>query len=166
MSEAAGNDPSDPRDARGRFLPGAKPGPGNPRAARVHAVRKVINDSVSDDDIRAIIARLKEAAGKGDLDAARELLDRTAGKASQHIEMQVEQLSPEDPNPLDLEKLSDHERELVFLLLARATTSADVAPGLTTALELEKIQGAIQELATEVAAGIVHHRGLSTVNAK
>ena len=68
------------RDGRGRFAPGWKGDPGNPRAAQVARLRAEMLDAVTPDDMRAIVSRLVELAKKGDVRAIKEVLDRTLGK--------------------------------------------------------------------------------------
>jgi len=76
------------RDASGRFLPGhGLPGPGNPQARRVHQIRSVIREAVSDGDLVRVLRMLLERAEDGDVQAAREVLDRRLGKASQRVEV-------------------------------------------------------------------------------
>jgi hypothetical protein len=74
--------PSD-RDDRGRFVRGNTGGRGNPHARRVGMLRTSLIRAVSDDDVRAIVAKLVELAREGDIRAAQEVLDRTIGKPSQ-----------------------------------------------------------------------------------
>ena len=69
------------RDKNGRFTPGNPGGPGNPHAGQVAQLRAAILEAVGTDDVVAIIAQLVRKAREGDLAAAREVLDRTIGKA-------------------------------------------------------------------------------------
>ncbi|MCA9276857.1 MAG: hypothetical protein KDA29_12600 [Phycisphaerales bacterium] len=71
------------RDSSGRFTAGNPGGPGNPHAGQVAKLRAAILRAVDEGDIEMIIAKLVEQARGGDLTAAREVLDRTIGKASQ-----------------------------------------------------------------------------------
>ena len=68
------------RAAGGRFAPGNPGGPGNPLGSRVAALRAMLLDAVSPDDLRAIVATLVAQAKQGDLAAIRELFDRLLGK--------------------------------------------------------------------------------------
>ena len=78
--------PTDPpfaegRDVKGRFVPGHRsPGPGNPHAAQVSKLRAALLSSVSEEDMREVIAKLVELAKSGDTRAIRELLDRVLGR--------------------------------------------------------------------------------------
>lgn len=74
---------SNGRDPNGRFARGNPGGPGNPHAGQVAKLRAAILRAVYEGDIETIIAKLVEQAREGDLAAAREVLDRTIGKASQ-----------------------------------------------------------------------------------
>src|SRR5262249_8563515 len=67
-------------DSRGRFTRGNKGGPGNPFNRRVAALRQLLLERVSDDDLAAIVDRLVQQAKEGDLAAAQLLLSDTVGK--------------------------------------------------------------------------------------
>lgn len=71
------------RASNGRFAPGNPGGPGNPHAGQVSKLRAAILRAVDEGDVVAIIAKLVSMAREGDLTAAREILDRTVGKAAQ-----------------------------------------------------------------------------------
>lgn len=76
------------RDARGRFAPGNKGGPGNPHASRVAAWNQAIRDAASPAEVRDITRRLvRLALGRvrrstiaDQIAAARVVLDRSLGK--------------------------------------------------------------------------------------
>jgi hypothetical protein len=86
------------RDAMtGKFAPGNKGGPGNGMARRMHAMRKVFADCVTEDDVKDAYAELMKAVRAGDMTAIREFFDRTLGKASQAVE-----ISGPDGSSLDL----------------------------------------------------------------
>ncbi len=70
------------RTSAGRFAPGNPGGPGNPHAPTVARLRAAILAAVTPDDIEAIVRALVHRAKGGDLGAARELLDRAIGKAT------------------------------------------------------------------------------------
>lgn len=97
MSDESGLDrkelawPDDPskRDARGRFSKGNPGGPGNPMAKRTAEIRSLLMNAVSDEDLTGIVRALVSRAKAGDVPAAREVLDRLAGKASQKLEMDL-----------------------------------------------------------------------------
>lgn len=69
------------RDARGRFGPGNRIGRGNPQLRRVARLRAELLRAITPEDIRAIFKSMLRAAIEGDTVAAREILDRTIGKA-------------------------------------------------------------------------------------
>ena len=83
------------RGSNGRFAKGNPGGPGNPFARRVARQRTLIQEAVTDEDLRAIVRALVERAKGGDIAAIREVLNRVVGKA------------PESPNPdrLDLDEM-------------------------------------------------------------
>lgn len=76
MSETNGRGPN------GRFGTGNKFGKGAPLAARANQLRAALFAAVTEDDIRAIAKKMIELARSGDVQAGREILDRTIGKAS------------------------------------------------------------------------------------
>jgi hypothetical protein len=55
------------RDAGGRFAAGNYGGPGNRHARPTAAIRALLLDTVTDEDLRAIITKLVEMAKGGDL---------------------------------------------------------------------------------------------------
>jgi len=69
------------RDARGRFVKGNTGGPGNPNAQHVARLQGGFHSACTVADARAICRRLVAMAKKGNALAAREVLDRTLGKA-------------------------------------------------------------------------------------
>lgn len=79
------------RTSGGRFAAGNPGGPGNPYARRVARLRSLILESVTDDDLRAIVAKMVERAKHGDTAMIRELLTRLVGRPD----------SPGDPDRLD-----------------------------------------------------------------
>jgi hypothetical protein len=70
------------RDACGRFMAGNPGGPGNPWARKTATLRKTLLEAVGEDDIRAVVKVLLEAARQGEPWAVRELLDRAVGKVA------------------------------------------------------------------------------------
>jgi len=79
-SPTAGN--GNGRDRAGRFSAGNKLAKGNPFAKQTQDLRVALFRAVTKKDIKAIILKMVEAAKRGDMIAAREVLDRTIGKAS------------------------------------------------------------------------------------
>lgn len=66
------------RDRKGRFAPGATPGPGREKGRREH--RQALYDAVSPDDVARVVKTLRDLALAGDVAAARVLLDRLLGR--------------------------------------------------------------------------------------
>ena len=79
---------SDGRDGRGRFARGNRLSKGNPYAVRVAKLRRELLAAVTTKDVREIVRMLVNKARKGDIVAAREILDRCIGKP---IEADVEE---------------------------------------------------------------------------
>jgi hypothetical protein len=82
------------RDARGRFIPGNKGGPGNPFARKVAELRKTLVNFVTEDDMKHIAFVLKEKAMGGDIDAIKLLFQYVIGKPNEAV----------DPDRLDLDE--------------------------------------------------------------
>jgi hypothetical protein len=86
------------RDQRGRFVAGNQRGPGNPFARRVAGLRQVLLDTVTDDDLRAIAAKLIQMARDGDVAAARLLLAYTVRRPAAVV----------DPDTLDAQEVKHY----------------------------------------------------------
>ena len=85
-------EPSGGRDpATGKFLAGNAFAQGNPHAKRVGELRTAMLEAVTPRDLRAIVKKLIAQAKAGDVIAAREVLDRSLGKASQTIYAELRQ---------------------------------------------------------------------------
>ena len=68
------------RDEQGRFRKGNSGGPGNPQAQQVGRLRAALIRALTPEDAEAIVRALIEKAKDGDVQAARELLNRTVGR--------------------------------------------------------------------------------------
>jgi hypothetical protein len=84
MIQATDTEPTDVngRSENGRFAPGNSFARGNPTARHAQRLRQLFVTAVSEDDIRAIVAKLVELAKSGDIQAANLLLTRALGKPS------------------------------------------------------------------------------------
>jgi len=71
------------RDVAGRFQAGNPGGPGNPYAKQVGRLRSAMLDAVSEEDMRAVVAKLVELAKDGSVPAAKEVLERTLGRPTE-----------------------------------------------------------------------------------
>lgn len=70
------------RAADGRFAPGNPGGPGRPPAANVREHRAALLDAVEPEAVRRIIAAMVEAAERGDVAAAKLVLERVFGRVT------------------------------------------------------------------------------------
>lgn len=70
----------DDRDDAGRFTAGNRGGPGNPHARRTAEFRSAFLDAVTPEDVAAVVRALVNLATRGNVAAARELLERTCGR--------------------------------------------------------------------------------------
>ena len=69
------------RDATGRFAKGNPGGPGNPYAKQAGKLRSAMMRAVTPTDMRCIVQKLVELAEEGNVQAAREVIDRCVGKS-------------------------------------------------------------------------------------
>jgi hypothetical protein len=122
------------REPGGQFAKGNKGGPGNPFARQVAALRKAILDSITLEDIGAIVNKLKEMAIAGDLGAAKLLFAYAIGKPQPAVQ----------PDHLDVEEW-EKLKATAFLMkeLPRAmgpgldlplTVARAVRPGMTAGM--------------------------------
>ena len=73
-------------DVNGRFAPGNKASKGNPLIHRIAQWRATLADTISVDDVAAVIGALTGAAKKGEPWAVIEFLNRTLGKPSSYVD--------------------------------------------------------------------------------
>lgn len=95
------------RDAKGRFGLGNHAGRGNPMMIRAHQLRAALFASVTDADLREVIARMLADAKDGDQTSARLLLERLLGRPREEPNIEEDALGPRVPlksfeNALDL----------------------------------------------------------------
>ena len=83
------------RAAGGRFRKGNAGGPGNPFARRMAAMRQVLLDAVTDEEMRVVVGQLMVMAKLGDLAAIKLVLQYTLGKPSEAV----------DPDTLDVQEM-------------------------------------------------------------
>jgi hypothetical protein len=89
------------RTAAGRFAAGNKGGPGNPHAKRVAELRAVLLGRIGDQDVQEVVDMLLRKAKGGDIQAAREVLDRALGRSKQGVEMEMSSRSEEPADEFD-----------------------------------------------------------------
>jgi hypothetical protein len=81
------------RDEKGRFLAGNPGGPGNPYAKRVANLRKALLKAVTEEDMVEVVHALTAKARKGDVAAAKVLLNRVFGPPiSSEVIARIEEL--------------------------------------------------------------------------
>ena len=95
-TESAAQTPTSGHDSKGRFAKGNPGGPGNPFARQVAALRKVIIDRLTEEDLLAITEALLAKAKEGNVAAAKLLLAYGIGKPA----------SAPDPDRLDGQELA------------------------------------------------------------
>src|SRR5882672_12518392 len=94
-TESAAQTPTNGHEANGRFAKGNPGGPGNPFARQVAALRKVIINRLTEEDLLAITEALLAKAKEGSVGAAKLLLGYAIGKPA----------SAPDPDRLDGQEL-------------------------------------------------------------
>src|SRR5256886_17646863 len=94
-TENAAQTPADGHDVKGHFTKGNPGGPGNPYARQVAALRKVILNRLTEEDLLAITEALLARAKEGSVGAAKLLLAYAIGKPA----------SAPDPDRLDGQEL-------------------------------------------------------------
>jgi hypothetical protein len=72
--------PTDGREANGQFAPGNAGGPGNPFARKVAALRKAIVEAITQEDVKEIVAVLKQQAKEGSAAAIKLIFQYAIGK--------------------------------------------------------------------------------------
>ena len=82
------------RGVLGRFLPGNPGGPGNPHARATSRLRSALLRAATPSNIEAIVRALIEKAKAGDVQAAREVLNRALGRTAQSVEANGDQEQP------------------------------------------------------------------------
>ena len=101
------------RNADGTFAVGNPGGPGNPHAAQVAQLRRELMNTVTPEDLKAVVRMLIDKAKDGDLAAARELLDRTLGKPASSVEVTAKAAPPLDHRHAFSDFSPDRARELL-----------------------------------------------------
>jgi hypothetical protein len=74
------------RDARGRFTKGNPGGPGNPFARRLGALRRALCETVTEDDVQAIVRQLLQRARDGDVAAIKVLFAYVIGRPTDAVD--------------------------------------------------------------------------------
>lgn len=75
------------RNGDGTFAKGFKGGPGNPFAKRSNAIRALLYQECTDAELKKIIKKLISMAKKGNLDAIKQVFNRTLGKVPDCLTM-------------------------------------------------------------------------------
>lgn len=91
------------RDTGGRFTAGNPGGPGNPFARQTAAVRRLIHESVTAEQVQAIVAAMVDRATSGDVAAAKLVLGYLAGRPG----------PTPDPDTLDAHDLAVRRKNTV-----------------------------------------------------
>ena len=77
------------RDARGKFMKGCKPGPGNPLSKQSNQLRSMLLSCIDENDLADVAKVLVERAKQGEPWAVLEFFNRTAGKSPQAIDLEI-----------------------------------------------------------------------------
>jgi hypothetical protein len=133
MSTTVDSPKSNPeqRESNGRFARGNPGGPGNPYARQVAAMRVRALDSVSGDDVEAILAKMVELAKGGDVPAARLVLQYTLGRP----------VPSAHPDRLDRDEVEAFQANAMRQDAFSLVESTPVGPVLTVVRELSPARG-------------------------
>jgi len=123
-TESAAQTPTSGHDSNGRFAKGNPGGPGNPFARQVAALRKVIINRLTEEDLLAITEALLARAKEGSVGAAKLLLAYAIGKPA----------SAPDPDRLDGQELKHFKDQVetvneVHELAVEVGRAVDRRPG-------------------------------------
>src|SRR5262249_26870752 len=80
------------RDATGRFAKGNPGGPGNPYYRRQAQLKRILLESVTEEDVQSVVQVLLGLAKSGDLAAIKLFLEYTVGKPSKDVDPDREEL--------------------------------------------------------------------------
>ena len=118
-------------ESNGQFAKGNNGGPGNPYARQAAQLRLRAFDSVSGDDVEAILSKMVELAKAGDVAAARLVLQYTLGKpvASAH------------PDRLDRDEVEAFQANAMRQDAFSLVGSTPVEPFLLAVRELSPAKG-------------------------
>jgi hypothetical protein len=119
------------REANGRFAKGNHGGPGNPYARQVAQMRLRALDSVSGDDVEAILAKMVELARAGDVPAARLVLQYTLGRP----------VPSAHPDRLDRDEVEAFQANAMRQDAFSLVESTPVGPVLVAVRELSPARG-------------------------
>jgi hypothetical protein len=130
MSDERSNAGSNGRAPGGKFAPGNSFGRGNPNLVKMHALRRRLLDTVDEDAMGRVAAKLVQTAESGDLDAIKILLSYTIGRPPQAIE-----LTGADGTPLGLD-FSTIQAAILRALAGHPDARVKVAAELRTLIDV------------------------------
>jgi hypothetical protein len=137
----------DGRRSDGKFLPGhAVKSPGNPHAIKIATYTAALKHAVSEEELREVFITLKKLALRGDIDAIRELLNRTLGKARVADSLANVEL-PELTSTRDTVKASN----AILAAVRTGKLGTDDAAKLASLVELARRSIETHELADRLA---------------
>src|SRR4051812_22222710 len=112
MSELPESVPQNPdRESNGQFTQGNRGGPGNPFARQVAMLRKLVLSAMTEDRMRQLVEFLFECAMKGDMAAAKMLLQYSLGKPAEAVEpdrIDVEEHKLREESAIPLDRVMDY----------------------------------------------------------
>ena len=77
------------RGAGGRWAKGNGGGPGNPLVKQIQRIRTALVNAITPEDVQAIVRRLIEKAKKGEVAAAKMILERALGPAAEALDVEI-----------------------------------------------------------------------------
>jgi hypothetical protein len=111
MSTSPSPNGSNGRLVNGKFGQGNDFGKGNPFAKRAAELRSVLYDSVTDDDMKAVVVKVIELAKSGDLAAMKLLMDRVLGKVAVDQDERAPRIGSEAERRIRMAETANRVRE-------------------------------------------------------
>lgn len=137
------------RDALGRLLPGhGVKSPGNPHARRIKEYDDAIRAAVTPEELCAVVVKIKKLAMAGDMDAARELLNRMVGKAKPADSSLAGIVLPDITTPQDIV----HASNAILKAITAGKLTADDAAKLGSVVEMARRSIETNELAERLTS--------------
>ena len=120
-------------DNKGRFIIGNTLGAGSvPHSNAISRLRAVVYESATPLKMKRVMDALLIKAQDGDLRAIEIVMDRTLGKAMQHIEVTTHDSTPHQVLLQQISVIIDRQPELRDMLQGQVSTSVEHLPTATS----------------------------------
>lgn len=82
------------QDSKGRFKKGNKLGKGNPSIRKTAHYKRLFDEAITDDLYKKVLQAVAKKAVKGDIQAAKIIIEQGAGKPQQYVEVSGDENMP------------------------------------------------------------------------